>query len=88
MAQWKTTKEQFLHQNVSVSALSVSSTSEILQMITEILVSVHISLGNTVIKYRVREWHVTQAHFLLGKIIKLGELSVVFLLHRLPKLAH
>ena len=60
----------------------------ILQMITEILVPVHISLDNNVIEDRVTEWHVTQAHFLLGTIIKLREWSMVFLFHRLKKLVH
>jgi len=41
----------------------------ILQMITEILVLVHISLDNNVTEDRVTEWHVTHAHFPLGTIM-------------------
>jgi hypothetical protein len=41
---------------------------KILQIITEILVLVHISLDN-VTEDRVTEWHVTHAHFPLGTIM-------------------
>ena len=58
------------------------------QMVTEILVPVQISLDNNVIEDRVTEWRVTQAHFLLGTNIKLREWSMEFLFHRLTKLAH
>lgn len=62
----------------------------ILQMITEILVLVHISLDNNVTEDRVTEWHVTHAHFSLGTIVyyKVTRMEYDFLVPRLKKLAH
>jgi hypothetical protein len=57
-------------------------------MITKILVPVDISLDINATEDRVTEWHVTEARFLLDTIIKLRKWSIVFLFHRLTKLAH